>query len=117
MHATFFPVRQVIPILWLALGICAPYASSQAVLNIQQATLMESDQKTPEISTEELRQILAEKSATVFDAHPFNEYVVSHIPGAVNVAAKPGVPISLYVSDVAEIGRVVQDNKAAPMVL
>jgi rhodanese-related sulfurtransferase len=86
-------------------------------MNIQQATLMESDQKTPEISTQELRQILAEQSATVFDARPFKEYAVSHIPGAVNVAAKPGVPISLYISDVAEIGRVVQGNKAAPMVL
>jgi rhodanese-related sulfurtransferase len=60
---------------------------------------------------------LAEKSATVFDARPFSEYAVSHIPSAVNVSAKPGVPISLYVSDVAEIGRVVQDNKAAPIVL
>jgi len=34
-----------------------------------------------------------------------------------NMSAKPGVPLSLYVSDVAEIGRVVQDNKAAPIVL
>jgi rhodanese-related sulfurtransferase len=84
---------------------------------IRQATLLEPGQKTPEISTEELQQILAAKSATVFDARPFNEYAVSHIPGAVNVAAKPGVPISLYISDVTEIGRVVQDNKAAPIVL
>ena len=117
MNATFYRVCRVIPILWLALGVCAPYASGQAVMNIQQATLMEPDQKTPELSTEELRKILAEKSATVFDARPFNEYAVSHIPGAVNVSAKPGVPISLYVSDVSEIGRVVQDNKAAPIAL
>jgi rhodanese-related sulfurtransferase len=117
MKATFSPVWRVILILWLALGVCAPYASGQAALNIQHATLMEPDQKTPEISTEELRKILAEKSATVFDARPFNEYAVSHIPGATNVSAKPGAPISLYVSDVVEIGRVVQDNKAAPIVL
>jgi rhodanese-related sulfurtransferase len=117
MNATSYPAWRVIPILWLTLGVCTPYASGQAVLNIQQATLMEPDQKTPEISTEELRKILAEQSATVFDARPFNEYAVSHIPGAVNVAAKPGISISLYVSDVAAIGRVVQDNKAAPIVL
>ena len=86
-------------------------------MNIQQATLMELDQKTPEISTEELRKILADKSATVFDARPSNEYAVSHIPSAVNVAAKPGITVSLYVSDVAAIGRVVQDNKSAPLVL
>ena len=117
MKATSSPMWQIIPILWLALGVCAPYASGQAVLNIQQATLLEPDQKTPEISTEELRKILAEQSATIFDARPFNEYAVSHIPGALNVSAKPGVPISLYVSDVAEIGRVVRDNKAASIVL
>jgi hypothetical protein len=35
MKATSYPVWQVIPLLWLALGVCAPYASSQAVLNIQ----------------------------------------------------------------------------------
>ena len=117
MTATSSPVWRLIPIVWLALGVWAPYASGQAAMNIQQATLMESDQKTPEISTEELRKVLAEKRATVFDARPFKEYAVSHIPGAANVSAKPGVPISLYVSDVAEIGRVVQDNKAAPLVL
>jgi len=79
-----FLVWRVIPIVWLALGWCAPYAGSQAVLSIQQAILGEPDQKTPEISTAELRQIFAEQSATVFDARPFNEYAVSHIPGAVN---------------------------------
>jgi rhodanese-related sulfurtransferase len=104
-------------LLW-GFGLGPAFAQTQpAELSIQQATLMEKHQKTPEISTEELAKILAEQSATVFDARPFQEYSVSHIPGAVNVAAKPGVPISLYVSDVAEIGRVLKDNKAAPIVL
>jgi rhodanese-related sulfurtransferase len=84
---------------------------------IYEATLMESGQKTPEVSTNELRKTLAEKSATVFDARPFMEYAVSHIPGAVNVSAKQGVPISQYVSDVAEVRRLVGNNKAAPIVL
>jgi len=72
---------------------------------------------SPEISTEELTRILAARSASVLDARPAMEFAISHIPGAVNVAPKPGVPASLYVSDVAEIGRLVQDNKAAPLVL
>jgi rhodanese-related sulfurtransferase len=42
---------------------------------------------------------------------------MSHIPGAVNVSEKPGVPISRYVSDVAEVGRFVGNNKSAPIVL
>ena len=102
---------------FLVLAACTLPADAQPSANIHQATLMESDQKTKEVSTEELRSILAKKSATVFDARPFKEYAVSHIPGAVNVSAKPGVPMSLYVSDVAEIGRVVKGDKAAPIVL
>jgi rhodanese-related sulfurtransferase len=84
--------------------------------SIFQGTLMEANQKTVEVSTDELRQILKDGSATVFDSRPHMEYAVSHIPGALNVAAKPGVPISVYVSDVAEINRLVAD-KAAPLVL
>ena len=101
----------------VALALCAASARGQTNLNIHRATLMEADQKTPDLSTEELRQILRDKSATVFDARPFKEYAISHIPGAVNVAAKPGVAISLYVSDTAEIGRVVKEDKAAAIVL
>jgi rhodanese-related sulfurtransferase len=42
---------------------------------------------------------------------------VSHIPGARNVSAKPGIPMSEYVSDVAEIGRLIGPDKATPIVL
>ncbi len=111
------PILRVTSILSVVLGLCTSYASGQTATPIERATLLEPDQKTPEISTEELRTILATKSATVFDARPFNEYAVSHIPGAVNVSAKPGVSISLYVSDVVEVGRVVGDDKLAPIVL
>ena len=98
-------------------ALCPLAAKAQSSANINQATLLEPDQKTKEVSTEELRHILAEKSATVFDARPFNEYAISHIPGAVNVSAKPGLPMSSYVSDVAEIGRVLKGDKATPIIL
>lgn len=101
----------------LTIAACAWPINAQSSASVHQATLMESDQKTKEISTEELRKILAEKSATVFDARPFKEYAISHIPGAVNIAAKPGVPMSFYVSDVTEIGRMLKGDKAAPIVL
>ena len=100
----------------LAAGAPAGAQSEQA-RTIQQAVIGEASQRTPEVSTEEMRRILAEGSATVFDARPFPEYAVSHIPGARNVAARPGVPMSMYVSDVAEIGRLLQDEKATPIVL
>ena len=70
-----------------------------------------------EVSTEELARILESRSAAVLDARPSLEFAISHIPGALNVAPKPGVPPSLYVSDVAEIGRLMPGGKAAPMIL
>jgi len=70
-----------------------------------------------EVSTEELQQALKDQSAVVLDTRPFPEWSVSHIPGALNVAPKPGVPIALYTSDVAEIGRLVGEDKSQPLVL
>jgi rhodanese-related sulfurtransferase len=88
-----------------------------AAPDISTATLAESGVKTPEISTQELREILSSRNATVLDARPRAEYAVSHVPGALNVAARPGLPAHAYVSDVAEIGRLVQNRKETPLVL
>jgi rhodanese-related sulfurtransferase len=85
--------------------------------NINQATLSEANQKTPEVSTEELKRILTDRSAVVLDARPYMEFAMSHVPGALNVAPKPGVPISMYVSDVAEVERLVGGDKSKPIVL
>jgi rhodanese-related sulfurtransferase len=84
---------------------------------IHQAVLGESNQGTAEVSTEDLRRILAEGTAMVLDTRPFLEYAVSHIPGARNVSAKPGVPMSMYVSDVAEIGRLGGGDRTRPLLL
>lgn len=92
----------------------APGAPAETIF---QATLGESAQKTEEISTEQLKQVLADKTAVVLDARPFQEFAMSHIPGALNVAAKPGLPMSAYVSDVAEIGRLVDGKRETPLVL
>jgi competence protein ComEC len=96
-------------------GFTKRYGIERAA-RIEDATLAETGEVTAEISTAELREILASRSATVFDARPHGEFAISHIPGAVNVAPKAGVPLSMYVSDVAEIGRAV-GGKDAPIVL
>jgi hypothetical protein len=60
-----------------------------AVLAAQSAAAIDNallGERAAEISVSELRGILAERSATVFDARPFLEYAISHIPGALNVA-------------------------------
>lgn len=51
-----------------------------------QATLSEPNQKTPEVSTEDLRRILSDGSAIVLDSRKSSEYAAGHIPGARNLA-------------------------------
>src|SRR5215472_9753424 len=79
------------------------HVRAQTLKTIVQATLEEPNQKTSEISTDDLRGILATGSAVVFDARPPREYAMSHIPGAINVRSKPGLSMSQYVPDAGEI--------------
>ncbi len=103
----------------LALGPFATYANAGSPLDIYKAAFIEPNAKTPNISTDELQRILEEKSATVFDARSPKEYAIDHIPGVVNVRGKPGGAKAgvAYVSDVDAIGRHVQYDKAAPIVV
>jgi 3-mercaptopyruvate sulfurtransferase SseA len=48
-----------------------------------------------EISTVQLRAALADSSAIILDARPYEEYAVSHIPGARAVPAKAGTTPAL----------------------
>ena len=89
----------------------------QAATSIREAVLGEPGQPTAEVSTAELTRVLGDHSVIVLDARPNREYAISHIPGARNVAPKPGVPASAYVSDVAEIGRLLQADRTAAIVL
>ena len=84
---------------------------------IQRATLDESGQPTPEISTEQMAKIAESQSTLVFDARPHEEFGMSHIPGAINVGPKPGMKMSQYTSDVAEIDSLTHGDKARAMVL
>ncbi len=70
-----------------------------------------------EISTEQFIQTLAEGQATVLDTRPHLEFSIGHVPGALNVSARPGMPMSMYESDIAEIGRLVGGDLARPLVL
>ncbi len=99
-----------------SLAAAEPVAS-QTSTTVAQGTLEEPNQKTAEVSTEDLRRILAVGSAVVFDARPPKEYAISHIPGALNVVGRPGLPMSQYVPDAAEIERALGGKKETPIVL
>lgn len=57
-------------------------------LSVYKTTLEEPNQKTPEITTEELQEVLATKSEPVFDVRTAKEYAIAHIPGAINIYEK-----------------------------
>ena len=102
-----FLSRNVLTGMFLSVVLSLVTACQAMVMpGVQQTTLMEADQKTTEVTTAELCQILADGTALVFDSRPHLEYSISHIPGSLNVAPKPGVEMAQYVSDVAEIERV-----------
>ena len=111
-----FSDRIGVGLLALVTGVSVQ-AGGQSPATASRAAVTDGAASWCEISTEELQAILASRNATVLDARPFREYAISHIPGAANVAPKAGVPMSMYVSDVAEIGRLVHGDKATPLVL
>ena len=73
--------------------------------------------RAPEISTRELRAELEAKRALIIDARSPAEFATGHLPGAVNVAGKPGLPPSQYTSDLAAIAKLVKGNRAQRIIL
>ena len=60
---------------------------------------------------------VATGTALILDVRPHLEWAISHIPRALNVAAKPGTSMSLYVSDVAEIERLAAGDRQKPLIV
>jgi rhodanese-related sulfurtransferase len=89
-------------------GICALAALPRAFAEntVQSTTLGETNPITPEISTEQLEKILADRSGPVLDVRFAEEYAIAHIPGSINIYEK-------------EIETIIQrfPNKATPIVL
>jgi rhodanese-related sulfurtransferase len=63
-------------------GLCAQSS------DINGAILNESTSVTPQVSTEELKHILAEGKIPVLDVRSAPEYALAHIPGSVNIYEK-----------------------------
>jgi rhodanese-related sulfurtransferase len=79
-------------------------------LSILQATLAEPDQKTGEVSTGEMRRILADNSAIVLDTRSREEFDAGHIAGAKHVDA----PAS---DRIAAVTRLLNGDKTGALVL
>jgi rhodanese-related sulfurtransferase len=107
MH-TFAPLIGLV--LSAILMLAVPILASAQAGNIYQATLAETNQKTQEVSTEQVRRILADGSAIVLDARKRSEYVAGHIPGARNLDAPPAAAV-------AAVERLVSGDKSKALVL
>jgi rhodanese-related sulfurtransferase len=62
--------------------------------SIYHATLAEPNQKTQEVSTEEVRRMLVDGGAILLDTRTRAEYVAGHIPGARNVEGPPSAAVT-----------------------
>lgn len=93
------------------------YAQQVKQCTIHNALADTSFLVVPEISTEQLKQLLAAGSALLLDTRPHEEWAIGHLQGAINISPKPGMPLSLYTSDVHEILRLVKGDKNRLLVL
>ena len=96
--------------IMMAAGVDVAIAQS----SVYQATLAEPNQKTAEVSTEEVRRILTDGSAILINSRKRSEYVAGHIAGAKNAAPEPGSPPAAFI---AAVERLVGGDKAKPLVL
>jgi rhodanese-related sulfurtransferase len=103
-------MRAVAAVIMMAASIDVATAQGK----VYQATLAEPNQKTPEVSTEEVRRKLADGSAILIDSRKRSEYVAGHIAGAMNAAPEPGSPPTAFV---AAVERLVGGDKTKPLVL
>jgi len=95
-------------LLFVGLQCLSP--AQAAGSDILLATLAETDAATPEVSTAEMRAVLAEKSGLVLDARSRAEFDAGHIPGALHLDA----PGDQYV---AAVINAVGGDKARAIVL
>ena len=93
-----------------ALIVAAPILASAQGGNIHQSTLAEPNQKTQEVSTEQVRRILADGSAVVLDVRSRAEYVAGHIPGARNLDTPPAAAV-------AAVERLLDGDKSKALVI
>jgi len=109
--------RFILVLTFLVPGFCGYTQEVKQFTSIHNAVADTSSFVVPDITTVQLKQILATGEALLLDTRPHEEWASGHIPGALNVSSRPGVPMSLYTSDVHEILRLTGGDKNKALVL
>jgi rhodanese-related sulfurtransferase len=78
--------------------------------SIYEATLGEGGQQTPELSTEQMRSIVDDRSAIIVDTRTWAEFEAGHIPGAHHLDTPPE-------GQVAAVEQLVGGDRGAALVL
>ena len=107
---------RVVP-LGVACTLIAWPVSAKDLPGIVDSVWSKTEERIPEVSTAELKTLIETRTAVVFDARSPGEFATGHIPGALNVAGKPGLPPSQYTADMREVVRAVDGNTSAPIIL
>jgi rhodanese-related sulfurtransferase len=103
------PLLLTIAALVASSASAAPPTTS-APTSIFDGILRDQD-PTPEINTTALQAVLAKSTAIVLDARPYDEFAISHLPGARSVKGKSGATPALYVADVNDVLRREPDKQ------
>ena len=85
-----------------------------ASTSVLQAIWADPGQTTGEVTTEQVRSILADGSAIVVDTRSASEFAAGHLPGARNIQTRADGPAPQYVE---AIERLVGGHKGAALVL
>lgn len=85
---TLLSVLHSLILIVMCLAVPSTDAAAQSKPTVHQTTLGEADQKTPEVTTEEVQRILAGKSEPLLDVRSAQEYAIAHIPGSINLYEK-----------------------------
>lgn len=106
-------IRHIAAAATMALGsiiVGQPSPAGAQGTGIYQAILAEQGAKTPEVSTDQLRQILLDGSAIILDTRSVAEFDAGHIPGATFL----NVPAA---EQIAAVTRKVDGDKTKALVL
>lgn len=82
--------------------------------SIYDAVLGDTGPTTPEVSTAELRRIVADGSAIIVDTRKPTEFAAGHIPGAINI---PSIAEDTTDQAVAPVARLTGGDKTKALVL
>lgn len=102
--------RTIATVLGAAFLLAVAGPAKSDGLHIFDATLGESKSPAPDISTAQMRQILAEGSAIVIDTRPHDQYDAGHLPDAHVVDGS-------HEQRMAAIERLLKGNKNGSLVL